>query len=103
MIASTSVDTFGVGLSPAIGQEGSSTSLNTVSVTASRHPSDIGHLTDWRSAIISRYRAFKELEARRTAKPEPLIRSSSMTGFGAPLAGGNCGTALVKRIQRRKE
>lgn len=105
MAASTAVDIFCIDLSPATGQEGSRKSLYIVSVTANRDPSDIGNLTDWRSAIISRYKASKELEARRKAKLEPLIPrvSYSMTGFGAPLVGGNCGTALVKRMQRHKE
>lgn len=71
-------------------------------MTASRGPSDDGNLTEWRSDIIARCKADKEVAARRKARPEPLIPSYSVTGFGAPLARGNCGTELVRRIQRRQ-
>ena len=98
MTASTSVDTICIDLSPAIGREGSSKGWNIVSGTASRDPSDIGSLTDWRFAVVLRYKAHKELEARRKAKPEPLRPSSSMTGLGAPLAGGNCAAQHLSSV-----
>lgn len=90
MAATSPVEIFSIDLSPGIGRHKSWK----VSVTASRAPSGDDNLTDWRSVIISKHKADKELEARRKAKPEPLIPSCSVTGFvDAALAGGNCSSA----------
>ena len=91
------VEMFSIDLSPAIGRHNSSSSWK---VSASRAPSGDDNLAEWRSVIISRHKADKELEARRKAKPEPLIPSCSVTGFvDAALAGGNCSTELTIRMQ----
>ena len=93
---------FPIDLSPAIGQDSSSNSWK-VTVTASRAPSGDNNLAEWRSFIVSHYKADKEFEARRKAKPEPLIPSCSVTGFvDAALAGGICSTNFIICMQCRE-